>query len=163
MTVKRLKDFLEREGVKYTTIEHSPAYTARETAQTAHVRVKDFAKAVIVKVDGRLAMAVLPASEKLDLARLKKATGAKNVHLAPESEFDRLFPGCEPGAMPPFGNLYGLEVYVAKSLSADDQIAFNAGSHAELVRMAYKDFDRLVQPLVLAFSAASMPESKVEA
>jgi Ala-tRNA(Pro) deacylase len=162
MTIKRLKDFLEREGVKYTTITHSPAYTARETAQTAHVQVKDFAKTVIVKIDGRLAMAVLPASDKLDLARLKKETGAKHVHLVPESEFNRLFPACEPGAMPPFGNLYGLEVYVATSLAADDQIAFNAGSHAELVRMAYKDFDRLVQPLVLAFSTASIPESKVE-
>jgi Ala-tRNA(Pro) deacylase len=162
MTVKRLKDFLEREGVKYLTIPHAPAYTARETAQTAHVQVKDFAKTVIVKIDGRLAMAVLPASEKLDLARLKQETGAKQVHLAPESEFNRLFPACEPGAMPPFGNLYGLEVYVATSLAADDQIAFNAGSHAELVSMAYKDFDRLVQPLVATFSEAPAKASKVK-
>ena len=162
MTAKRLKDFLEREGVKYVTIVHSPAYTARETAQTAHIQRKDFAKTVIVKIDGRLAMAVLPASEKLDLAQLKKAVGAKHVSIALESEFDKWFPGCEPGAMPPFGNLYGMEVFVAKSLAADEQIAFNAGSHAELVRTAYKDFERLVQPIVATLSTASEPVSKLE-
>lgn len=162
MTAKRLKDFLDREGIKYVAIPHSPAYTARETAQTAHVPGKDFAKTVIVKMDGRLAMAVLPASEKLDLARLKKAAGANHVALAFESEFDRWFPGCEPGAMPPFGNLYGMEVFVAKSLAADEQIAFNAGSHAELLRTAYKDFERVVQPVVATISAASKPVSKLE-
>jgi len=162
MTAKRLKEFLEREGVKYETIAHSPAYTARDTAQAAHVQGKDFAKTLIVKIDGRLAMAVLPAPEKLDLAQLKKAAGAKHVSLAFESEFERWFPGCEPGAMPPFGNLYGMEVFVAKSLAADEQIAFNAGSHAELVRTAYKDFERLVQPIMAVISTPSRPVSKVE-
>jgi Ala-tRNA(Pro) deacylase len=162
MTAKRLKDFLDREGVKYETIAHSPAYTARDTAQAAHVQGKDFAKTLIVKIDGRLAMAVLPAPEKLDLAQLKKAAGAKHVSLAFESEFERWFPGCEPGAMPPFGNLYGMEVFVAKSLAADEQIAFNAGSHAELVRTAYKDFERLVQPIMAVISTPSRPVSKVE-
>jgi Ala-tRNA(Pro) deacylase len=157
-----LKDFLDREGVKYETIAHSPAYTARDTAQAAHVQGKDFAKTLIVKIDGRLAMAVVPASEKLDLAQLKKAAGAKHVSLAFESEFERWFPGCEPGAMPPFGNLYGMEVFVAKSLAADEQIAFNAGSHAELVRTAYKDFERLAQPIVAVLSTPSRPVSKVE-
>lgn len=162
MTATRLKDFLDREGVKYVTIAHSPAYAAQDIAQAAHIEGKDFAKTLIVKIDGRLAMAVLPASEKLDLAQLKKAAGAKHVSLAFESEFAKWFPGCEPGAMPPFGNLYGMEVFVAKSLAADEQIAFNAGSHAELVRTAYKDFERLVQPMVAAISTASRPASKVE-
>jgi Ala-tRNA(Pro) deacylase len=159
MTAKRLKDFLDREGVQYATIAHSPAYTAGDTAQVAHIRQKDFAKTVIVKIDGRLAMAVLPASEKLDLAQLKKAAGAKHVSLAFESEFEKWFPECE---MPPFGNLYGMEVFVAKSLAADEQIAFNAGSHDELVTTAYKDFERLAQPIVAALSTASRPASKVE-
>ena len=162
MTAKRLKDFLDREGVKYETIAHSPAYTARDTAQAAHVQGKDFAKTLIVKIDGRLAMAVLPAPEKLDLAQLKKAAGAKHVSLAFESEFERWFPGCEPGAMPPFGNLYGMEVFVAKSLAADEQIAFNAGSHAELIRIGYRDFERLVQPIMAVLSTPSRPVSKVE-
>lgn len=162
MTAQRLKGFLDREGVKYVTIAHPPAYSARETAQAAHVPGKDFAKTVIVKIDDRLAMAVLPASETLDLAQVKKAAGVKHARLALESEFDRWFPGCEPGAMPPFGNLYGMEVFVAKSLAADEEIAFNAGSHEELVTMAYKDFERLVQPVVSTLSGASRRPSKVE-
>jgi len=162
MPAKRLKDFLDREGVKYSSIAHSPAYTARDTAQAAHVPGKDFAKTVMVDIDGRLAMAVLPAPEKLDLARMKEAVGGKHVRLALESEFERQFPGCEPGAMPPFGNLYGMAVYVAESLSADEEIAFNAGSHAELIRMRYQDFERLVQPIKARLSAASRPVSKVE-
>jgi Ala-tRNA(Pro) deacylase len=162
MPAKRLKDFLDRERVKYVCIAHSPAYTARDTAQAAHVEGKDFAKTVMVQIDGRVAMAVLPASEKLDLARLKEAAGGKHVRLALESEFDRQFPGCEPGAMPPFGNLYGMPVYVAETLATDVEIAFNAGTHAELVRMAYRDFERLVQPITAKLSVASRPVSKVE-
>ncbi|MCC7484670.1 MAG: YbaK/EbsC family protein [Burkholderiales bacterium] len=146
MPVKRLKDFLDREGVKYECIAHPPAFTARETAETAHVAVKDFAKTVMVRIGDVLAMVVLPASEKLDLSRLKHVAGGKHVRLALESEFDRKFPGCEPGAMPPFGNLYGMPVYVCSSLTADESIAFNAGTHAELVRMSYGDFARLVEP-----------------
>ena len=154
MTAKRLKDFLDREGVKYVTILHSPAYTALEIAQLAHVRGKEFAKTVIIKIDDRLAMAVLAASEKLDLEHLRKATGAKHVRLALESEFEEHFPGCEPGAMPPFGNLYGMEVFVSKTLGADEQIAFNAGSHAEVIRLGYTDFERLVQPVVAVLAIA---------
>jgi len=148
VTAKRLKDFLDRERVPYTTIPHSLAYTASETAEAAHVKRRDFAKTVIVNIDGRLAMAVLPASEKLDLVQLKKAAGAKHVRLALESEFDRWFPGCEPGAMPPFGNLYGLPVWVDESLARDDEIAFNAGNHEQTVHMKYADFARLVHPAV---------------
>lgn len=145
-------DYLDRERVHYVKIPHSPTYTARETAQSAHVLPKDFAKTVIVSIDGRLAMAVLPATQQLALDKLKKATGAKHVRLAPESEFERWFPGCEPGAMPPFGNLYGMEVFAATSLAADEQIAFNAGSHAELIMMGYRDFDRLVHPILALLS-----------
>lgn len=153
MIAPRLKTFLDRNGVKYMTIAHSRAYTAREIAEAAHVQGKDFAKTVIVSIDNRMAMAVLPASEKLDIARLRQAAGARHIRLALESELDRLFPGCEPGAMPPFGNLYGLEVFAAKSLADDDQIAFNAGSHAEALRLAYRDFERLVRPRLASFSA----------
>ena len=152
MTARRLMDYLDHERAHYVTIPHSPTYTARATAQSAHVLPKDFAKTVIVSIDGRLAMAVLPASQQLDLEKLKKVTGAKHVRLAPESEFERWFPGCEPGAMPPFGNLYGMEVFVATTLAEDEQIAFNAGSHAELIVMGYQDFDRLVHPIMALLS-----------
>jgi Ala-tRNA(Pro) deacylase len=108
---------------------------------------------VIVKIDGRMAMAVLPASYRVDFDLLKEAAGASSIELASEEEFKDLFPDCEIGAMPPFGNLYGMDVFVAASLAEDADIAFNAGSHSELIRLSYKDFERLVGPKVVEFSS----------
>ncbi|MBC7185466.1 MAG: YbaK/EbsC family protein [Calditrichaeota bacterium] len=153
MPVKALKDFLDRNKVKYTTINHSTAYTAQEIAAAAHVPGKELAKTVVVKIDGKMALAVLPASRRIDFARLQQLAGAKKVELAPEQEFKELFPECEVGAMPPFGNLYGMEVYAAQELAEDEQIAFNAGSHTQLIKLAYKDFERLVQPKIGQFAA----------
>jgi len=107
----------------------------------------------MVKVDGKMAMAVLPASCKVDLMHLKDAVGAASVELAGEREFRDMFPGCETGGMPPFGNLYGMDVYVSAKLAEDQEIAFNAGSHTELLKLAYKDFERLVKPKVIHFAA----------
>ena len=152
MPVKRLKEFLDSHSMKYVTISHSRAFTAQETATSAHIPGKELAKTVMVKADGKMAMAVLPASYKVDFDLLKKATGSGKIEIADEEEFKGLFPGCEVGAMPPFGNLYGMDVFVAKSLTEDEEIAFNAGSHRELVRMAYKDFEGLVKPRVMKFS-----------
>ena len=154
MIASRLKSFLDREGVRYMTVAHSPAFTAREIAEAAHVRQKEFAKTVVVNIDGRFAMAVMPASEMLDAHRLRGAIGARHVRLALETEFDRLFPGCEPGAMPPFGNLYGLEVFVSPTLAIDERIAFNAGSHSEVIWMPYAEFERLVNPVRVELAAA---------
>ena len=106
MPVKRLKEYLDTNQVKYVAINHSPAYTAQEIAASAHVRGRELAKTVMVKVNGRMAMAVLPASRKVDFERLKAAAKADNVELAGEQAFRDMFPGCEVGAMPPFGNLY---------------------------------------------------------
>jgi len=150
MPVTRLKEFLDRENVKYVTIGHSPAFTAQEIAERAHVPGKELAKTVMVKIDGKLAMIVVPASEHVRLAHLKEALGADEVELAGEYEFKERFPDCETGAMPPFGNLYDLPVFVSATLREDDEIAFNAGSHSELIRMAYADFERLVKPTPLA-------------
>jgi Ala-tRNA(Pro) deacylase len=154
MPVKKLKDFLDREKVKYVTLTHSRAYTAQEIAASAHIPGRELAKTVMVTLDGRMAMAVLPASFKVDFDRLKQAANAKSAGLATEDEFKGMFPDCEVGAMPPFGNLYGMEVFVADRLAEDDEIAFNAGSHTELIRLSYKDFARLVRPKVVRFSAA---------
>jgi Ala-tRNA(Pro) deacylase len=148
MPVKKLKEFLDSQQVKYVSINHSPAYTAQEIAASAHVHGKELAKTVMVTIDGRLAMAVLPASRKVSFDLLREAAGAENVQLAAERAFGDLFPGCEVGAMPPFGNLYDMEVYVSKLLSEDEEIAFNAGSHTELIRLMFKDFLRLVEPKV---------------
>jgi Ala-tRNA(Pro) deacylase len=110
------------------------------------------AKTVIVKLDGALAMAVLPASFQVDLEALRAAAGAKEASLATEAEFKDNFPGCETGAMPPFGHLYGMPVYVDESLSKDKEIVFNAGTHRELFRLAYDDFARLAEPRVCRFA-----------
>ena len=155
MPISRLRHCLDDQHIKYVTIKHSPAYTAREIAESAHIPRKDLAKTVMVYVDGKMAMAILPGSEKLDLSLLKKAAGASKARLAREDEFKDKFPECELGAMPPFGNLYGMEVFAAETLAAYEEIAFNAGSHTELIRMAYKDFERLVQPRIVKLTPAS--------
>ena len=156
MPIKRLKEFLDSHNVEYITISHSKAYTAQKTAASAHIPGKELAKTVIVKFDGKMAMAVLPASYKIDFNQLKMASGANKVEISSEDEFRDVFPDCELGAMPPFGNLYDMEVYVAKSLAEDEEIVFNACSHTVLVRMKYKDFDKLANPKILKFSEVNM-------
>ena len=153
MPVKKLKEFLDSHHIKYVTISHSPVYTAQQIAASAHIRGRELAKTVMVKIDGRMAMAVLPASYKVDFDLLKGAARASAVELASEEEFKEMFPDCEIGAMPPFGNLYGMDVFVADSLAEDEEIAFNAGSHSELIRLSYKDFESLVGPKVVKFAA----------
>jgi Ala-tRNA(Pro) deacylase len=153
MPAQKLKDFLDGHNIKYVTMSHSLAYTAQEIAASAHIAGKDLAKTVMVKIDDKLAMAVLPGSHKVNFDLLKKAAGASKVELANEQEFREMFPGVEVGAMPPFGNLYGMEVFVDESLSQDDEIAFNDGSHTELMKLAYKDFERLVKPKAAKFAA----------
>jgi Ala-tRNA(Pro) deacylase len=153
MPVKKLKEFLDSNKIKYVSITHSLAYTAQQIAATAHIPGKEVAKTVMVKLDDKMAMAVLPASYRVDFGLLRQASGASKVELATEQEFTGMFPECEVGAMPPFGNLYGMEVFVAESLAEDEEIAFNAGSHTELIRLAYKDFERLVKPKVVKFSS----------
>jgi Ala-tRNA(Pro) deacylase len=152
MPVERLRKYLEENHVKFVTVSHSPAFTAQEIAATAHVPGRELAKTVMVKLDGTMAMVVLPAPEKVSANRLKRVTGSKEVELASEREFAELFPKCEVGAMPPFGNLWGMDVYADEQLREDEQIAFNAGSHTELVKLAYTDFERLVKPTVADLS-----------
>jgi len=152
MPVKKLKEFLDGKKVKYVTLKHSPAYTAQEVASSAHIKGKELAKTVIIKIDGTMAMAVLPASYRVDLDALKEAAKAKKVELASEKEFKDLFPECETGAMPPFGNLYEMDVYVSSSLAEDENIAFNAGTHTELIQLPYEDFKKLTEPKVVKFS-----------
>jgi Ala-tRNA(Pro) deacylase len=151
MPVQKLTEFLNRHNVKYVTIRHSPAHTAQEIAASAHIPGKELAKTVIVNLDGKIVMATLPASSNVNFEALKNAAGAKEAELASEEEFKRVFPDCEIGAMPPFGNLYGMEVFASETLAQDEEIAFNAGSHTELVRLAYKDFVRLVNPRLAKF------------
>ncbi|MEW6333381.1 MAG: YbaK/EbsC family protein [Thermodesulfobacteriota bacterium] len=149
MPVQKLKKFLDDNGIQYVSVIHSPTYTAQEVAARVHISGRLLAKTVIIKVDGKMAMAVLPASLQIDFDCLRKETGASTVELAAEEEFKDLFPGCELGAMPPFGNLYDMRVFTDHSLSEDEEIAFSAGTHSELVKLRFEDFKRLVQPTMV--------------
>ena len=146
--VKRLKEFLDKERVGYKVTPHIETFTAQETAAAAHVSGKVLAKVVVVKQGGTFALAVLPAACKVSTERLRAVLGASGVSLAREAEFSPLFPDCDAGAMPPFGNLYGLETLVDREVAALPEIVFRGGSHEELVAMAYADFARLVKPRV---------------
>jgi Ala-tRNA(Pro) deacylase len=152
MPIKKLKEFLDQNKIKYETITHSTAYTAQEIASLTHIKGMELAKTVIVKIDGELAMAVLPASYQVDLALLRAASSAKKVELATEAEFRSCFPECETGAMPPFGLLYGMSVFADESLLSDKKIAFNAGSHHELIRLALDDYLSVVRPKVVSIA-----------
>lgn len=149
MPLNKLTNYLDENGKKYVVVKHAPAYTAQEVAASAHVPGKDMAKTVIVKVDGDLKMVVLPSTHNVDFDSIKNALGAGEVELATEEEFENLFPDCELGAMPPFGKLYEMDTLVAESLTEDEEIAFNAGTHKELVKMGYRDYEELAEPQII--------------
>jgi len=151
MPGQRLRAYLDSNNIHYTNIMHTPAYTAQGVAHSAHISGKGIAKTVIVKSDGEMVMVVLPANQKVNLEQFRLFLHASEVELASEEEFQNAFPDCEPGAMPPFGNLYDMKVYVSEELKSEE-IAFNAGTHAELIQMKYQDFERLVKPQVVSFS-----------
>lgn len=152
MPSTKVKDYLNSMNVKYTSIAHSPAYTAQEIAASAHIKGQELAKTAIVKLDGKMAMCVLPASHHVDFSLLKKSTGTEDAVLAREQEYVNIFTGCEPGSQPPFGNLYGLPVIVSRALRENKEIAFNAGTFFELIRMSFEDYIRMVNPSILDFS-----------
>lgn len=152
MPLSRLTEYLDDNDKKYVVIKHSKAFTAQEVAASAHIPGREMAKTVILKVDGDLKMLVLPSTHDVDFDQVKEQLGASEVALATEDEFSSMFPDCEVGAMPPFGNLYDMEVLVAESLTEDEEIAFNAGTHRELVRMAYQDFEDLANPNIVPVS-----------
>lgn len=146
MILKKLVEFLDSNNVRYVNVTHSTAFTAQDVAQSAHIPGKEMAKTVIVWMDGAMAMVVLPASSMIDFTKLKEISQAKNVELASESEFKDRFPECEVGAMPPFGNLFNMRVIADTALSEDREISFNAGTHHELIRLSYANFEQLVKP-----------------
>ena len=146
---KRLKEYLEENKFPYTHCTHRLAYTAQEVAAAQHVPGREMAKTIVFKADGQFLLVILPAVMKIDMKALRNELPFKYVELASETEFASLFPDSEIGAMVPFGNLYSLRVYVDKSLSMDEDIVFNAGTHVDTVKIKYKDFERLVQPQMI--------------
>ncbi|MFI5366974.1 MAG: aminoacyl-tRNA deacylase [Candidatus Binatia bacterium] len=149
----KLREFLDQNKVTYEVAAHRQAFTAQEVAQAQHIPGRELAKVVILRSGGEFMMAVLPAPYRVDINLAKTALDKPDLRLASEQEFAGLFPKCEAGAMPPFGNLYNLSVYVDRSLTRDEEIVFNAGTHTQTVKMKYADFKRLVRPKVVAFAA----------
>jgi Ala-tRNA(Pro) deacylase len=148
VVASRLGRMLEENKAHYTTIKHAVAFTSRDLAAALHTDKDEIAKATIVRASGGYAMAVLPASHQLDLKHMARALGVPWVSLASESELASLFPGCELGAIPPFGHLYGMPVYVDVPLTNDKWIAFCSGRHDEAIRMLYADYERIVKPAI---------------
>jgi len=150
--LKKLKEYLDENNIRYISMDHSPAYTGQELAESVHISGKEIAKTVILNAEGIYMMAVLPASRKINFDYLEEQIAAKGLRLAEEDEIKNLFPDCEVGAMPPFGNFYEMPVYAASALSEDEEIVFNAGTHTDAIRMSYKDYIRLVDPAIINFS-----------
>ena len=148
----RLESYLRDNKVPFQVVHHPLAYTAQEVAASEHIPGQKLAKVVILMAGGKLAMLAIPAPSRVDLGKTAAALGVKEVRLAREDEFADFFPDCEVGAMPPFGNLYNVPVYVDTSLARDEEIVFQAGTHTDTIAMAYREFERLVQPRVGDFT-----------
>ena len=152
--MSEIQEFLRGAHVSYTVVPHRPAFTAQEEA--AAVGCRGWAKVVVCFIDGKPVEAVIPASRIVDLEKLRELAGGTAIRLAHEHELRRLFPECEPGAMPPFGPLYGQSVFVDLELAAEAEIVFNAGTHTEAIAMPWADFARSVRPIVGRFATTSL-------
>ena len=148
LSLNKLKEFLDNSLVAYEVLTHPVAFTAQQLAAVQHVKGKQLAKVVVARNGSEFIMIVLPAPYHVELERARAATGRHDLEIARESEFASLFAGCEPGAMPPFGNLYNVRVWVDESLAEDEEIVFNACTHTQAIKMKYSDFARLVHPTV---------------
>jgi Ala-tRNA(Pro) deacylase len=152
MPIRSLNQFLNENHVRYTCYNHKPTFTAQETAEVLHVSGHELVKTVLLIVDGRMVMAVLPACERIDFNLFKQQAGAKHVDLAAEQDIVNLAPLCDRGSLPPIGNLYGMEVFVSTTVVADEVICFCGGTHTEDIRMSYDDWEHLVQPRIMSFT-----------
>lgn len=154
--LERMKALFEQEKIPYQLISHSEAHTAPELAASIHAPGREVAKVVIIQADGKYVMAVLPAHRQIHLTRFARVAGAERISLAEEGEIRKLFPDCEPGAIPPLGNLYGFPVYLEESLAQEPVIFFPAGTCREVIKMRFDDFQRLVRSRVADFALGTL-------
>lgn len=154
MATRRIREFLDGNKVSYEVISHSPAFTAQEVAASAHVPGRDLAKVVVISLDGEMALAVVPATHEVDLERLCALAGAAGADVAAERDFAHRFEGCKLGAVPPFGNLFGMDTYADSELAREEYIAFNAGTHTDVIAMKFADWRRLAKPKLATISFA---------
>jgi Ala-tRNA(Pro) deacylase len=151
MKGEKLLEYLVQNNIRFEIIHHPLAFSSTKTAQAAHVHGRELAKPVIVKINGKLVMVVMTANQKVNISLLKALYQTDDVALASETDFIRRFGDCEMGAMPPFGNLYGMDELISDELTKDDSIVFNAGTHTELIKMKFRDFENLVHPRIVNF------------
>jgi Ala-tRNA(Pro) deacylase len=163
MPCNNLLKFLDDNEVQYELLDHPQAYAARETAIKSGVPIRLFAKTVMVRLDGIMAMAVVPSDHKINFDQLRQATDATTASLALEHEFETRFPDCDLGAMPPFGNLYNMKVYLDAHFMAASKISFSAGTHTETITMEYADYERLAKPHLARFTFMQMKENMARA
>jgi|YelNatPaOPRAMG01_1025707.scaffolds.fasta_scaffold48214_2 Ala-tRNA(Pro) deacylase len=149
---QRLQEYLESNNVRFELLPHYAAFPAQKTAQSLHVSGKHFAKAVVLRADDRLVMAVLPASHRLNLHDLRQELEVRRLEMVPEAELENICSDCELGAFPPFGHFYGMETWIDRSLAKSEEIVFNAGTHTEAIRMKYADYVKLVNPKMASFA-----------
>ena len=149
---RRIRDYLHSQDVPYEQVHHSQAFTAQETAHSLHISGKRCAKAVVLDGDGKLVMAVIPASNRLNLQELRATLEVNRLEMLPESELAKGFPDCDLGAIPPFGNLYGIDLWVDRTVSDGEEIVICAGTHEDCLRMKYSDFSKLTKPRLARFS-----------
>ena len=154
MATRRIREYLDGSGVRYLTVGHQPEYTAQEVAQSVRVPGRQMAKTVVVWVDDRLAMVVVPATKDVNLDLLRRETAARDVRLAEEAEFADRFNECQLGAVPPFGNLFGMETFLDRAMVNEEKIAFTAGTHTDVIVMRLVDYTRLVRPLPVRVATA---------
>jgi len=149
---QRIRTYLDSQNVTFEWLRHPEAFTAQEVAHALHLSGKRLAKTVVVSADGRMVMVILPASHRLVMSELRGVLEAREVHLVPEEQLASTFPGCDLGAIPPLGDLYGMQVWVDRTIADQEDIVFNAGTHADAVKMKYHDFAALSKPRLGRFS-----------
>jgi Ala-tRNA(Pro) deacylase len=160
MATRRIRDFLNGAGVDFRSIYHDRAFTTQDVAELSHVPGRYMAKTIIVQLDGRMVMAVVPATALLNLGKLIVQSGSHSARLAEESEFRNLFDGCQTGAVPPFGNLFGMPTFVDRRFEREEHIAFNAGTHTDVFVIRYSDYARLVRPLIVDIAGEINPRAE---
>jgi Ala-tRNA(Pro) deacylase len=148
---QQLETLFQKRKVRFTITKHTEVYSAQRVAREVGIPGRELAKVVIVAGDGELVMMVLPAPHRLSLAKARKVLKARRVRLAEEEDFADLFPDCELGAMPPFGDLYDLPLYVDRTLTTQREIAFNAGTHDEIMHISFTDYERVARPTIASF------------
>lgn len=153
MPLSRLRKYLDKNSISYTLVSRPPVFTFQGTTVIVHAPGRQVAKTVMVKIDGELALTVLPAASHVDISAFRHEAGVRSAEFATDEEFRDRFPECEIGTMPPFGDLHGLEVFADETLSRNEEITFNARSHRELIQMPWNDFERVVKPTVIRLAA----------